>query len=45
MSMREIQGHLLEIYGSDVSPELISQVTDAVMDEVRAWQNRPLESV
>jgi putative transposase len=45
MSMREIQGHLLDIYGSDVSPELISQVTDAVMDEVRVWQNRPLESV
>lgn len=45
MSMREIQEHLREIYSSDVSPELISQVTDGVMDEVRAWQNRPLESV
>jgi putative transposase len=45
MSMREIQGHLREIYGTECSPELISEVTDAVMDEVRAWQNRPLESI
>jgi putative transposase len=44
MSMREIQGHLEELYGTDVSPELISTVTDAVMEEVRSWQNRPLES-
>ena len=44
MSMKDIQGHLMEIYGVDVSPELISTVTDAVMDEVRAWQTRPLES-
>ncbi len=44
MSMREIQGHLEELYGTDVSPELISTVTDAVMEEVRCWQNRPLES-
>ncbi len=44
VSMREIQGHLEELYGTDVSPELISTVTDAVLDEVRSWQNRPLES-
>ncbi len=44
MSMREIQGHLEELYGTEVSPELISTVTDAVLDEVRCWQNRPLES-
>ena len=44
MTMREIQSHLEELYGTDVSPELISTVTDAVMEEVRAWQNRPLES-
>lgn len=44
MSMREIQGHLKELYGTEVSPELISTVTDAVMTEVRSWQNRPLES-
>jgi len=44
MSMREIQGHLEELYGTQVSPELISTVTDAVMEEVRSWQNRPLES-
>ncbi len=44
VSMREIQGHLEELYGTDVSPELISAITDAVLDEVRSWQNRPLES-
>src|SRR5215831_2257140 len=43
MSTREIQGHLHEMYGVEVSPTLISDVTDAVMDEVKAWQNRPLE--
>ena len=41
--MREIQGFLAEQYGVDVSPEFISSVTDAVMDEVGAWQARPLE--
>jgi putative transposase len=45
MSTREIQGHLEEIYGVDVSPTLISNVTDAVVDEVRAWQSRPLDAV
>lgn len=45
MSTREIQGHLEEIYGVEVSPTLISNVTEAVQDEVRAWQNRPLESI
>lgn len=45
MSRREIQGHLEEIYGVEVSPTLISNVTDAVKDEVRAWQNRPLDAV
>ena len=43
MSTREIQGHLEEMYSYDVSPALISQVTDAVQDEVRAWQSRPLD--
>jgi putative transposase len=43
MTTREIQGHLEEIYGVEVSPGLISNVTEAVQDEVRAWQNRPLE--
>lgn len=43
MTTREIQGHLQEIYGVEVSPSLISEVTDAVMDEVKAWQTRPLE--
>jgi putative transposase len=43
MTVREIQAHLKEIYGVDVSPDLISTVTDAVLDEVRAWQSRPLD--
>lgn len=45
MTQREIQGHLEEIYGVEVSPSLISTVTDAVLDEVRAWQARPLDAV
>ena len=45
MTVREIQGHLAELYGTEVSPDLISRVTDAVLDEVREWQNRPLEVV
>lgn len=45
MTTRDIQSHLEEIYGVEVSPELISTVTDAVIDEVRAWQNRPLDTV
>jgi len=45
MTTRDIQGHLEEIYGVEVSPSLISEVTDAVMEEVRAWQSRPLEPI
>ena len=45
MTMREMQGHLEEIYGVEVSPDLISTVTDAVNDEVKAWQARPLDEV
>jgi putative transposase len=45
MSTREIQGHLRELYGLDVSPDLISAVTDAVLEEVTEWQNRPLEAL
>ncbi len=45
MSVRDIQGHLKEIYGIEVSPTLISNVTEAVVQEVRAWQNRPLEAL
>ncbi len=45
LSVREIQAHLEEIYGTEVSPDLISTVTDGVMDEVRAWQNRPLDAL
>jgi putative transposase len=43
MTVREIRGHLEELYGIDVSPDLISAVTDAVLDEVAEWQNRPLD--
>ena len=45
MTTREIQGHLREIYGVEVSPSLISEVTDAVIGEVKAWQTRPLEAL
>ena len=45
MSTREIQGHLRELYGLEVSPDLVSTVTDAVLDEVAAWQGRPLEAL
>jgi putative transposase len=45
MSTREIQGHLRELCGVEVSPDLVSAVTDAVLDEVAEWQNRPLEAL
>ena len=45
MTTRDIQGHLEQMYGVEVSPTLISNVTEAVMDEVRAWQSRPLDSL
>jgi len=44
MSTRDIQAHIEEIYGITVSPSLVSAVTEAVMDEAVAWQNRPLEA-
>ncbi len=43
MTVREIRGHLEELYGIGVSPDLISRVTAEVLDEVKAWQTRPLE--
>ncbi len=45
LSTRDIQGHLKEIYDVEVSPELISHVTDAVLDEVNDWQSRPLDAL
>ncbi|HBC40495.1 MAG TPA: hypothetical protein DCZ88_00970 [Pseudanabaena sp.] len=45
MSVRDIQGQLQEMYGVEVSPTLISNVTDALIDEVKQWQNRPLDAV
>ena len=45
LSTRDIQGHLEELYSTEVSPTLISAVTDAVHDELNAWQNRPLDAM
>ena len=45
LTVREIQGHLAEIYGTEVSPDLISKITDTVLADAKAWQNRPLERV
>jgi len=45
MTVRDIQGHLEEVYGVEVSPDLISKVTSAVVEDVTAWQNRPLDAV
>jgi putative transposase len=44
MTVREIRGHLEELYGIDVSPDLISTVTDAVLETVSEWQGRPLDA-
>ena len=44
LTVREIQGHLKELYGTKVSPDLISRVTDAVLEEVKEWQARPLDA-
>jgi putative transposase len=45
MTVCEIQGPLEEMYGAEVSPTLISTVTDALMDEAKAWQSRPLDAL
>jgi putative transposase len=45
MSTRDIQGHLRELYGTEISADLISRVTDAVLEEVKTWQSRPLDAV
>ena len=45
MTVREIQGHLSEIYGTEISADLVSRVTDAVVDELKQWQQRPLDAV
>jgi len=45
MTVRDIRGHVEELYGIDVSPDLISAITDAVLDEVAEWQSRPLDAV
>src|ERR1700739_3167126 len=45
MSTRDIQGHLRELYGIETSPQLISTITDAVLEEVNRWQGRPLDAL
>ena len=45
LTTRKIQGHLEDLYGTEVSPTLISTITDAVLEDVRLWQSRPLEPV
>jgi transposase-like protein len=45
LSVRDIEAHLHEIYGVKVGRDLISRVTDAVMDDVREWAKRPLEDI
>ena len=45
MSVRDIQGHLRELYGIEASPQLISTITDAVLEEVNRWQGRPLDAL
>jgi len=45
MTTRDIRAHLREMYGVEVSPDLISRVTDAVVDELAEWQSRPLDAV
>ena len=44
MTVREIRGHLEELYGIEVSPDLISSITDAVLETVAEWQGRPLDA-
>lgn len=45
MTTREIQGHLEELYGTEVSPQLVTEVTESVLEHAKAWQTRPLEAV
>ncbi len=45
MTVRDVQAHLEEIYDVEVSPDLISKVTDAVWDELEEWRNRPLDAM
>lgn len=45
MTTRDIQSHLADVYGAEASPELISNVTDVVGDEIKTWQNRPLDQL
>jgi len=45
MSVRNVQDHLAQVYGVDVSPELVSKITDAILPELKAWQDRALDAV
>jgi putative transposase len=43
MTTRDIQTHIKEIYGVEISPDFVSNITDQVVDDIKEWQNRPLE--
>ena len=45
MSTRDVKSHVGEVYGGDISPELVSKITDSVLPELREWQNRPLDAM
>ncbi|NED52269.1 IS256 family transposase, partial [Micromonospora aurantiaca] len=45
MTVRDIVHHLDQVYGTQLSPETVSRITEQVMDEVKAWQRRPLDPV
>jgi putative transposase len=45
MTTRDVQGHIRDVYGVDISPDLVSDVTDAILPELKAWQSRPLDEV
>ena len=45
MTTRDVRGHIADVYGVDISPELVSRITDAIIPELRAWQSRPLDAV
>ncbi len=45
MTVREIHGHLEEMYGTEISQTLLSSITDAVLEDAKAWQSRPLDAL
>lgn len=45
MTTRDVQGHIADVYGVDISAELVSRITDAILPELRGWQSRPLDAL